>query len=111
MDINKIIKLLRQYTKEHKSEIGEQDGETTTAAAAPTPSTPPASSGGGASGGSQKYPAVTKWESGVSRGPANQIGNTKWSDIVKLNRGKANPIDQKSKWSSGVARGKGNTLL
>ena len=114
MDINKIIKLLRQYTKEHKREIGEQDGETTTTAA-PTSSTPPASSGGGSSaspsGGSQKYPAVTKWESGVARGPANQIGNTKWSDIVKLNRGKANPIDQKSKWSSGVTRGKGNTLI
>jgi hypothetical protein len=112
MDIQKIIKLLRQYTDEHKREIDEQDEGGTTS---PAPSTPPASSGGGSSaspsGGSQKYPAVTKWESGVARGPANQIGNTKWSDIVKLNRGKANPIDQKSKWSSGVTRGKGNTLI
>jgi hypothetical protein len=35
-----------------------------------------------------------KWESGVTRGPANQIGITKWSDIVgsKISRGKANPL-------------------
>lgn len=35
-----------------------------------------------------------KWESGVTRGPANQIGVTKWSDIVgsKISRGKANPL-------------------
>ena len=46
------------------------------------------------SSGSSSYPDVGKWESGVVRGPANQIGNTKWSDIVgqKLVRGKANPL-------------------
>lgn len=40
------------------------------------------------------YPEVGKWESGVSRGPANQIAITKWSDIVgsTINRGKANPL-------------------
>lgn len=110
MEINNIIKILRQYTNERKGELGEQ--EETTTSAPTTPSTP--STGGGgttASGGGKGYPAVTKWDSGVSRGPANQIGNTKWSDIVKLNRGKANPIDDKSKWSSGVTRGKANTLL
>lgn len=45
--------------------------------------------------GSQSYPEVGKWESGVSRGPANQIGQTtKWSDIVgsTITRGKANPL-------------------
>ena len=55
--------------------------------------------------------SITPWESGVARGPANQVGNTKWSDIVKTTRGKANPIDTKSKWDSGVKRGKGNTLI
>jgi hypothetical protein len=37
---------------------------------------------------------VGKWESGVTRGPGNQIGLTKWSDIVGsvLKRGKANPL-------------------
>jgi hypothetical protein len=40
------------------------------------------------------YPTVNKWESGATRGPANQIGNTKWSDIVgsTLVRSKANQL-------------------
>lgn len=44
--------------------------------------------------GGQGYPQVTKWESGVKRGPGNQIGNTKWSDVVgsTLIRGKGNPL-------------------
>jgi hypothetical protein len=43
---------------------------------------------------SQSYPEVGKWDSGISRGSANQIGNTKWSDTVgsKLMRGKANML-------------------
>lgn len=34
------------------------------------------------------------WSSGVSRGPANQVANTKWSDTVgaQLKRGKANML-------------------
>lgn len=48
----------------------------------------------GASSDGEKKTGATKWESGVTRGPANQIGNTKWSDIVgsQLKRGKANPL-------------------
>jgi hypothetical protein len=44
--------------------------------------------------GGQGYPSVGKWESGLTRGPANQVGVTKWSDIVgsSLKRGKANPL-------------------
>lgn len=62
-----------------KEEFGEQDS---------------AAGGGSAGGGgsSTGYPTVTKWESGVTRGPANQIGLTKWKDIVKINRGKANTL-------------------
>lgn len=113
MDIKDIIKLLKTHTKFSKIVMDEQEGEGETQPTSPS-SPPTTSSGGGSttpSGGGQKYPSVTKWDSGVKRGPANQIGNTKWSDIVKINRGKANPIDQKSKWSSGVTRGKANTLL
>lgn len=46
--------------------------------------------------GGKGYPAVGKWESGVTRGPANQVGNTKWSDIVgaSLKRGKANQLKE-----------------
>lgn len=46
------------------------------------------------SSSSSAYPTVTKWESGVTRGPSNQIGVTKWSDVVgaSIKRGKANPL-------------------
>jgi hypothetical protein len=80
-NIDNIISLLNHFTNsEESSELGEQD-----AAAAATPAT-----GGG--GGGAGYPPPTKWESGVTRGPANQIGLTKWADIVKINRGKANTL-------------------
>lgn len=53
--------------------------------------TPPSS--GGSGGGGTGYPTVGKWESGVTRGPGNQIDDkVKWSDILKINRGKANPL-------------------
>jgi len=78
-DIDSIISLMKSFTpSSDKEEMGEQD------AAAP------ASGGGGAK---PAYPTVTKWESGVARtGPANQIGLTTWSEIVKLTRGKANTL-------------------
>ena len=79
-DIDSIISLMVRYTPiSDKEEMGEQD------AAAPA--------AGGGGGAKAAYPTVTKWESGVARtGPANQIGLTKWSDIVKLTRGKANTL-------------------
>jgi hypothetical protein len=51
---------------------------------------------------------VTTWETGLTRGPANQITITVWAP--NLNRGKGNSIDQNSKWESGVSRGKSNPL-
>jgi hypothetical protein len=73
----KIIISEKQYKKLIKS-IDEQDTATTT-----TPSS-----------GGQGYPEVGKWESGVTRGPGNQIGLTKWSDVVGslLKRDKANKL-------------------
>lgn len=58
------------------------------------PSAAQPSAGTSSSGSKQGYPEVGKWESGVTRGPANQVGVTKWSDIVgsTLKRGKANPL-------------------
>jgi hypothetical protein len=81
MNIDDLILVFQKYsTDTSKEEFGEQE------AAAP------ASSGGGG-GAKPAYPTVTKWESGVARtGPANQIGLTKWSEIVKINRGKANTL-------------------
>lgn len=77
-DIDYLINLMKDYTFNDKTiskdEMGEQE------------------EGGGTSGGSASYPAVTKWNSGVTRGPANQVGNTKWKDSVTINRGKANTL-------------------
>ena len=79
--IDKIIDILNSHTffndESDYDELGEQDA-------------PAADSGGG--GGKPGYPTVTKWESGATRGPANQIGLTKLADIVKINRGKANNL-------------------
>ena len=60
-------------------EIGEQDSGTESGTSDP---------GTGTTAGAKK------WETGIERGPANQIAVTKWSDIVgqKTTRGKANPI-------------------
>lgn len=78
-DVDSIISLLKKYTSsKNNSELEEQDAA--------------GAGGGGTSGGGKGYPTVTKWETGISRGPANQIGVTKWKDIVKINRGKANTL-------------------
>lgn len=67
-----------------KNEISEVD--------APSPQ-PTAGTSSTQSGGAG-YPDVGKWETGATRGPANQIGVTKWADVVgaTLKRGKANPL-------------------
>ena len=67
--------------------------------------------GGGDTGGgdsSSTNANVTTWETGLTRGPANQITITIWSSDVA--RGKGNPIDQNTKWESGASRGKANPL-
>ena len=50
----------------------------------------------GTSSDGEKKTGASKWESGVTRGPANQIGVTKWADVVgsSLKRGKANPLSE-----------------
>ena len=78
-DIDNLISIMKS-SNSVDSELGEQDAA--------------AGGGGSSSGGGAKpaYPTVTKWETGLTRGPANQIGLTKWRDTVKLNRGKANTL-------------------
>ena len=51
---------------------------------------------------------TSTWETGLTRGPANQLTITVWNP--NLGRGKANMIDQNSKWESGISRGKSNKL-
>lgn len=97
-DFDTYINLLKSFSKD---ELNEQDtppaaGGSTTSA----PSTPSPPAG---------YPTVTKWETGLTRGKANQIGNTKWESGIT--RGKANPVNNKEKWTTGIKRGKSNTLL
>jgi ABC-type glycerol-3-phosphate transport system substrate-binding protein len=77
-DINTLIDFFKKYTPntDIKGEVEEQDDTSATTS----------------TGGSAGYPAVTKWNSGVTRGPANQVGNTKWKDSVTINRGKANTL-------------------
>ena len=78
-DIDYLMSLMKEYTfhSDNQSELSEEEA---------------AASSGGGGGSSAAYPTVTKWETGLTRGPANQIGLTKWSEIVKLNRGKANTL-------------------
>ena len=80
-NIDTLIDLMDSLSNSpQKDEMGEQDAGA------------PASSTDTSGGDKPDYPTVTKWESGVSRGPANQIGLTKWADIVKVTRGKANTL-------------------
>jgi hypothetical protein len=76
-EVDEIISLMKRFTtSKQDGELDEQD----------------AAAAGATSGGGTKYPTVTKWESGVTRGVANQIGLTKWRDITKITRGKANTL-------------------
>jgi hypothetical protein len=60
------------------------------------PSAEPESGTSSQQSGGQGYPEVGKWESGVTRGPANQVGVTKWADVVgsTLKRGKSNQLKE-----------------
>jgi hypothetical protein len=78
-DIDNLISIMKS-SNSVDSELGEQDA---------APSGGASTSGGGAK---PPYPTVTKWETGLTRGPANQIALSKWADIVKLTRGKANTL-------------------
>lgn len=64
--------------KNVNQDIEEQDA----AAAAGTSSSP---------SGGQGYPEVGVWNTGIARGPANKIDNSKMEDRIK-ERGKANKL-------------------
>ena len=59
-------------------ELGEQDEGT--------------ESGESDDGGGAGTASMGVWDSGIARGVANQLGNTKWSDSYQPGRGKANPL-------------------
>ena len=86
------------FTKKQILSLSEQDATADPAAQSPTAGTSSKQAGG------QGYPEVGKWESGIERGPANQVGVTKWADVVgsKLNRGKANQLKEQSSYEKGI---------
>lgn len=92
----KQINLIISQISENQ-EIGEE--EVDPAAAAPDAGTSDAQAGG------KGYPEVGKWESGATRGPGNQIGITKWADVVgaTLKRGKGNPLKEQEGRGSSIA--------
>ena len=67
------------FIASNQSEFTEQEDGTSSGAS---------DASGGTTAGSKQ------WESGVTSGPDNQIGLTKWSDVVgsKITRGKSNPL-------------------
>jgi len=85
------IQVTEQQLKNIISEISSEVDEQTES----DPVSPDPVSGASAKqSGGEGYPEVGKWESEATRGPANQIGITKWSDVVgsTLKRGKANKL-------------------
>jgi len=97
LDVDFLIDFFRKHTPVKKNNpLDEQDAPE----AAPAPA--PASSGGESSGGGGKTPK--KWESGLTRGKANPVGNTKWESGRTL--GKTYMNDPKYKWTSGRQMGK-----
>ena len=103
LDVDFLIDFFRKHTPIKKNKpLDEQD-----ASPSPEPAPAPAPSGGGStggesSGGGGKTPK--KWESGLTRGKANPVGNTKWESGRTL--GKTYMNDPKYKWTSGRQMGK-----
>ncbi len=81
-DIDYIISLMKKYTPKNEGELDEQD-ETPAGGGASAPS-----SGGGGNTNARGR----KWETGLTRGPANMLGlkGEKWG--TGLARGHANPV-------------------
>ena len=66
------------YGMELSYELGEQDSGT--------------ESGESDDGAGAGTASVGVWDSGIARGIANQLANTKWGDSYQPSRGKANPL-------------------
>jgi hypothetical protein len=83
-DIDNIISVMKEYTPKSDGELDEQD-EAPAGGGASTPS-----SGGG--GGGNTNARGRKWETGLTRGPANMLGlkGEVWG--TGLARGHANPV-------------------
>jgi hypothetical protein len=104
LDVDFLIDFFRKHTPEKKNKpLDEQEAP----AAEPAPAASPAPSGGGGGstgGASPSGKTPKKWESGVKRDKANQIGNTKWESGRTF--GKTYMNDPHYQWTSGRQMGK-----
>ena len=92
LDVDFLIDFFRKHTPIKKNKpLDEQDAPDAAPAPAPEPSAP--SSG--------KTPK--KWETGLTRGKANPVGNTKWESGRTL--GKTYMNDPHYQWTSGRQMG------
>jgi hypothetical protein len=108
LDVDFLIDFFRKHTPIKKNKpLDEQDAPDAAPAPAPEPSAP--SSGGGGGGGSTGGAAPSsgktpkKWETGLTRGKANPVGNTKWESGRTL--GKTYMNDPHYQWTSGRQMG------
>jgi hypothetical protein len=105
LDVDFLIDFFRKHTPIKKNKpLDEQDAPDAAPAPAPEPSAPSSGGGGGSTGGaasSGKTPK--KWETGLTRGKANPVGNTKWESGRTL--GKTYMNDPHYQWTSGRQMG------
>lgn len=106
LDVDFLIDFFRKHTPIKKNKpLDEQDAPDAAPAPAPEPSAPSSGGGGGGSTGGSSSSGKTpkKWETGLTRGKANPVGNTKWESGRTL--GKTYMNDPKYQWTSGRQMG------
>ena len=107
LDVDFLIDFFRKHTPIKKNKpLDEQDAPDAAPAPAPEPSAPSSGGGGGGStGGAAPSSGKTpkKWETGLTRGKANPVGNTKWESGRTL--GKTYMNDPHYQWTSGRQMG------
>lgn len=105
LDVDFLIDFFRKYTPVKKNKpLDEQDAPASPEPAASTPSSGGGGGGGSTGGSSPSGKTPKKWETGLTRGKANPVGNTKWESGRTL--GKTYMNDPHYQWTSGRQMGK-----
>ena len=95
LNVNTLINFFKKFsTTQNDSEEIDEQADATQASAGST----------GTATGTKSGKPVKKWETGLTRGHANQVGNTKWESGRKL--GKTYMNDPKYVWKSDRNMGK-----
>jgi hypothetical protein len=103
LDVNSIIRILSDTSKQGKFEFSEQEGETPSAPPSPSGGSSGAPSSGG--GAPSSYPQVSKWESGIKRGKTYGGPGYKWESGRTMGKTYGGPG---YKWATGLQRGPAN---